>query len=276
MSPRNRLITYVTAAALVLATTLGCSALSSAKKLAGHAVELGKLTELMTNAEKLTYEAKYNDSTGTGQDIVAQAPPKVAYLSADTDYIFDGSNIYNCDTESNVLTCSKTADTDTADPDGDLAAGLGGTFFTGELGITLLAAALLVPQSNVKDSNQKIAGLQSTCISVSGLSGDTPASGASPDPDDFNAFSMCVGSNGVVTSFVGTDTSGKKTGITMTSFSSSVSPSVFGLPAGAVVSSGAAPTISAAPSVSAVPSAAPSAAPSASASASAVPSPSAS
>jgi hypothetical protein len=258
MSPRNRMITYVTAAALVLATTLGCSALSSAKKLASHAVELGKLSEKMTAAEKLTYEAKYKDSTG-GIDTIAQAPPKVAYLSSDTDYIFTGDTIYNCDSDNGQLTCSKTADTDTADPDGQLADGLGGTFFTGELGITLLAAALLVPQSNVKDSNQKIAGLNSTCISVSGLSTNQQDAGASPDPDDFNAFSMCVADNGVVTNFVGTDTSGKKSGITMTSFSGSVDQSVFAPPAGAQITTGTAPTISGAPSASAVPSTAPSA-----------------
>jgi hypothetical protein len=267
MSPRHRMITYVTASALVLATTLGCSALSSAKKLASHAVELGKLSEEMTNAQKLTYTAKYKDSDG-GTDTVAQAPPKVAYLSATTDYIFTGDTIYNCDTESNQLTCSKTADTDTADPDDALAGGLGGTFFTGELGIVLLSAALLVPQSNVKDSNQTIAGLKSTCIAVSGLSGETAAAGASPDSSDFNAFSMCVADNGVVTNFVGTDTSGKNSGITLTSFSTSVDQSVFGLPAGAVISAGTTPTISAPPSASASPSPAPSEAPSASPSAS--------
>jgi hypothetical protein len=267
MSPRNRLIPFVTAAVLILATTLGCSALSSAKKLASHAVELGKLTEEMPAAEKLTYEAKYKDSDG-GSDTVAQAPPKVAYLSATSDYIFTGDTIYNCDTDNGKLTCSKTADTETADPDDQLASGLGGTFFTGELGITLLAAALLVPQSNVKDSNQTFAGLKSTCISVSGLSGTTPAAGASPDPGDFNAFSMCVANNGVVTNFVGTDTSGKKTGITLTSFSTSVDQSVFGPPAGAVISTGTAPTIGASPSAPASASPAPSD--------SAVPSPSAS
>jgi hypothetical protein len=255
------MITYVTAATLVLATTLGCSALSSAKKLASHAVELGKLSEKMTAAEKLTYTAKYKDSTGE-TDTVAQAPPKVAYLSPTTDYIFTGDTIYNCDTENGKLTCSKTADTETDDPDGDLANGLGGTFFTGELGITLLAAALLVPQSNVKDSNQKIAGLNSTCISVTGLS--QADSNSSPGPDDFNAFSMCVADNGVVTNFVGTDTSGKKSGITMTSFSTSVSQSVFGLPAGATISDSTAPTISSGPSAPASAPASASPAPSAS------------
>jgi hypothetical protein len=238
-----------------LATTLGCSALSSAKKLASHAVELGKLTEKMQAAQKLTYTAKYKDSDGQ-TDTVAQAPPKVAYLSPTTDYIFTGDTIYNCDTDNGKLTCSKTADTETNDPDGELADGLGGTFFTGELGITLLAAALLVPQSDVKDSNQKIAGLNSTCISVSGLS--QADSNESPGPDDFNAFSMCVADNGVVTNFVGTDTSGKKSGITMTSFSSSVNQSLFGLPAGATISDSAAPTISTPPSAPTVPSSAPS------------------
>jgi len=254
MHTRIRTLTFVAAGSLVLATTLGCGFLSQAKKLAGHAVELGKLSEKITAAQKLTYTAKYKDSDGE-TDTIAQAPPKVAYLSPKTDYIFTGDTIYNCDTDSSGLTCSKTAADDTADPDAQAADGLGGTYFTGAFGITLLTAALLVPQSDVKDSNQKIAGLNSTCVSVSNLSGaSAPSSDGSNT--DIAAFSMCVADNGVVTNFVGTDTKGKKTGLTMTSFSTSVDQSVFGPPAGAKIDTSSAPTIggSDAPSASSAPS----------------------
>jgi len=243
MTSRSRVLSFVAAGTLVLATTLGCGFISSAKKLASHAVELGKLSEKITNAQKLTYTAKYKDSDGN-TDTIAQAPPKVAYLNPTTDYIFDGSTIYNCDQDdSKQLTCSKTASGDANDPDAQAADGLGGSYFTGAFGITLLTAALVVPQSDVKDSNQKIGGLDSTCVSVSGLSGVTGTSSSSDDSTDIEAFSMCVADNGVVTNFVGTDSKGKKAGITLTSFSSSVDPSVFAPPAGAKISEGTAPTI---------------------------------
>ncbi len=251
MTPRMRIITYVSAAALVIATTVGCGALSKAKKIAGNAVELGNLSEKMTNAEKLTYKAVYKDSDG-GTDEVDQAPPKVAYLSKDSDYIFTGDTIYNCDTQSGTLTCSKTAETSTDSADTAALLG-GGSFMTGALGITLLAAALLLPSSDVKSTSKTIAGQKSTCVDASGLESSDIGSGAtstsgSGDDTDISSFSMCVADNGVVTNFVGTDTKGKKSGITMTSFSTSVDNSKFGPPAGATIVDGSSvPTVSSGP-----------------------------
>ena len=253
MTPRMRIITYVSAAALVIATTVGCGALSKAKKIAGNAVELGNLSEKMTNAEKLTYKAVYKDSDG-GTDEVDQAPPKVAYLSKDSDWIFTGDTIYNCDTESGTLTCSKTANTSTDSADTAALLG-GGTFMTGALGITLLAAALLLPSSDVKSTSKTIAGQKSTCVDASGLEssdiGSGATSGTGSDDTDISSFSMCVADNGVVTNFVGTDTKGKKSGITMTSFSTNVDNSKFGPPAGATIVDGSSvPTVSSGPDTS--------------------------
>jgi hypothetical protein len=263
MTPRMRMATYVTAGTLIVATTVGCGLLSTAKKLAGNAVLIGNLSEKITNAEKLTYKAVYKASDGT-TDTIDQAPPKVAYLSSDSDWIFTGSVIYSCSSDNGALSCTKDEVTSTDDADASLA-GLGaGGFFTGGLGITLLAAALVVPQTNVKTSNQKIAGLNGTCVDVSGVTTDSTS-------DDITGFTMCVADNGVVTNFQGIYGSGKKDGITLQSFSTSVDASAFQLPAGATVTDlGAIPTApalpSSLPSVPTLPSSIPSGLPSSSAS----------
>ena len=259
------MLTYVSAATLILGSLVGCGLLGAAKKLASNAVLLGNLSEKLTAAEKLTYKAVYKASDGT-TDTIEQAPPKVAYLSSDSDWIFTGDTIYSCDTESGSLSCTKTVDTDTADPDDAALAGLGaGGFFTGGLGIALLAAALIVPQTNVKTSNKTIAGLGGTCVDVTGIQQDTDDSDG-----DIVAFSMCVADNGIVTDFEGTDSTGKKTGITLQKYSTSVDSSAFQPPAGATITDLSAPpsapaaTDTAAPTDSAAPSASASPAPSAS------------
>jgi hypothetical protein len=227
MTPRYRVLTYVTAATLILGSLVGCGLLSAAKKLANNAVLLGNLSEKITNAEKLTYQAVYKATDGT-TDTIEQAPPKVAYLSSDSDWIFTGDTIYACDTESGALTCTKTVETSTDDPDASLA-GLGaGGFFTGALGITLLAAALIVPQTNVKTSNKTIAGLSGTCVDVTGVDQNA-------NDDDIVGFSLCVADNGIVTDFEGTYQSGKKDGITLQKYSTSVDSGAFAPPAGAKI-----------------------------------------
>jgi hypothetical protein len=239
MTNRIRMITYVTAAVVVIATTVGCGILSSAKNLAANVGTLGDLSNKITSAEKLTYEATYKASDGS-TNTVAQAPPKVAYLSADSDWIYTGDTIYNCDKESGALTCTKTAETDTADPSVALASGgfASGEFFSGALGITLLTAATLVPGAKINKTTKKIAGLSSTCVDVTNLPGTKDGD------EDLVGFSMCVADNGIVTNFVGTDSSGKNSGVTLESFKSKPDASAFLPPAGATISTAVTPTIS--------------------------------
>ena len=253
MTPRMRVLTFATAAVLIITSTVGCGILSAAKKLANNAVLLGNLSEKITSAEKLTYKAVYKATDGS-TDTIDQAPPKVAYLSSDSDWIYDGSDIYSCDTSGGSLTCTKTAVDSTDQADAMLGLGAGG-FFTGGLGIALLAAALIVPQSNVKTENKKIAGLSGTCVTVSGV--DTNA-----QDDDITAFSMCVADNGIVTDFEGTYKSGKKDGITLQTYSTSVDSSAFQVPAGATITDLSATPTEPATTDSVAPSEGPSAAPS--------------
>ncbi len=257
MTYRNRMLVYITAAVVVVATITGCGVLSSAKHLASNVGTLGDISNQLTAAEKLTYRADYKASDGT-TNTLAQAPPKTAFLSKASDWIFDGSNIFACDTEDNVVNCTKTAETDTAAPEAVLAAGGfgNGGFFSGALGIALLAGAMLVPSAKIVKSSRKIAGLDSTCVDVSNVSGTKDGT------DDLTDFSMCVAGNGVVTDFQGTDTDGKKTGITMTAFSTKVDPSLFQPPAGATITdSGSLPGLPSSPP-STAPSGLPSGAPS--------------
>src|SRR5215475_10904776 len=111
MTYRIRVLTYITAAVVVIATATGCGLLSSAKHLASNVGTLGDLSSKITDAEKLTYKADYTASDGS-KNTVAQAPPKTAYLSADADWIYDGTYVYTCETESAATTCDKTPVTD--------------------------------------------------------------------------------------------------------------------------------------------------------------------
>jgi hypothetical protein len=233
MTPRMRILTFATAAVLIVTSTVGCGLLSAAKKLANNAVLLGNLSEKITAAEKLTYKAVYKATDGS-TDTIDQAPPKVAYLSSDSDWIYDGTDIYACDNSSGTLSCTKTPVDSNDQADAMLGLGAGG-FFTGGLGIALLAAALIVPQSGVKTENKKIAGLSGTCVTVNGIDTNDASD------DDITAFSMCVADNGVVTDFEGTYKSGKKDGITLQKFSSSVDADAFKVPAGATITDLSAP-----------------------------------
>jgi hypothetical protein len=251
MTPRMRILTFATAGVLIIGSTVGCGILGAAKKLANNAVLLGNLSTKITDAEKLTYKAVYKASDGS-TDTIAQAPPKVAYLSSDSDWIFDGTDVYACDTSGGSLSCTKTPDSG----DGSDSLGLGaGLFFSGGMGVALLAAALVVPSTNVKTSNKKIAGLNGTCVSVTGVDQNS-------SDDDITGFSMCVADNGIVTDYEATYKSGKKDGITLQSYSTSVDASSFQVPAGATITDLSAPPSEPSTTDTGAPSASPSPSPS--------------
>lgn len=230
MTSRTRIITYVTAATLVVATTVGCGLLSAAKKLAGNVATISDFSQKIQKGLTLTYHAEYKDSDGDTVT-VQQQPPNSVYISKTGPLIFTGNTTYLCDNSSGTMTCDKTVSTSTADSQAALAASsfAAGGFLAGEAGVILLVAASVVPSAKVTKTSKKIAGQNSSCVDVTNLS-DTKNGDS-----DLTAFSMCLTDSGVVSEFSGTDSDGKVVSSTMTSYSTKIDAGLFQPPAGAVI-----------------------------------------
>ncbi len=230
MTPRIRTVTYVTAAALVIATTVGCGLIGAAKKVASNLSTISDFSDKLQNGLKLTYRAEYKDTDGK-KITVEQQPPNSVFIDDTGPLIITADSIYACDNSSGTMTCTKTPVSGQDDATAALAASSFGTggFMAGEAGVVLLLAASVVPQAKISKSSKKIAGQSSDCVQVDNLSdtrsGDT----------ELKSFSMCITDQGVVSEFKGTDTSGKTAGTEMTSYSTSVDPSLFQPPAGAII-----------------------------------------
>lgn len=238
MTPRTRTVTYVTAAALVLATTLGCGLLGAAKKLAGNLSTISDFSDKLQKGLTLTYRATYKDQDGKTVT-VQQQPPNSVYITDTGPLIITADAVYACDNSGGVMTCDKQTITSSADANAALAASsLGQAGYMGAtIGIGLLVAASVVPAAKVTKYSKKIAGQNSDCVRITNL--DPSSDGG----EDFKNFDMCITDAGIVSLFSGTDTSGKTIGTELTSYSTKIDPSLFQPPAGAVIndSSSAAP-----------------------------------
>lgn len=230
MTPRIRTVTYITAAAVVIATTVGCGFIGAAKKLASNLSTISDFSDKLQNGLKLTYRAEYTDTDGK-KITVQQQPPNSVYINDTGPLIITADSIYSCDNSSGTMVCDKSPLTSTDDATAAIAAsGIGaGGFLAGETGVVLLVAASVVPSAKVTKSAKKIAGQNSDCISVTNLDGTQQGD------TELKSFSMCITDKGIVSEFKGTDTDGKTAGTQLTSFSTSIDPSLFQPPAGATI-----------------------------------------
>jgi hypothetical protein len=99
------------------------------------------------------------------------------------------------------------------------------------LALGLITAAVLVPGAKVSESNQTIAGQKSLCATASNL--DAAASPA--DEEAPRDVTVCVTEGGVLASFAGHDSSGRKLGMVMTTYSSKAEAASFQPPPGAKI-----------------------------------------
>jgi hypothetical protein len=222
----------------ILATTLavtgtGCALIGKAHDVLGAAKILGDFADRLQNGEKLTYTATYNVDGGE-QVTLAQQPPNTAYIGKNGRFIYTATAMYFCDTEQGVLTCQKSTPTgtglDTSDS-GLVAGAAGDAFVSPALALGLIAAAVVVPGAKVSESNKTIADQKSLCATASNLD-------AAATPGDTEAprdFTVCVTEGGALASFTGHDTTGKKLGMEMTSYSTKVDAASFQPPPGAKI-----------------------------------------
>ena len=113
--------------------------------------------------------------------------------------------------------------------DANLVASVAGAgFLTPELALGLVAAAAIVPGSDVSTSEKEIGGVDSLCADVTGIKDPTGA-----DEEMVQEFSVCVTEDGVLASFSGATNTGEQASIEMVAFSDTVDPAAFEPPAGA-------------------------------------------
>jgi hypothetical protein len=220
-------------AVTVVAGAMGCGLIGKAQQVVGAAKILSDFGDRLEKGEKLTYTATYNVEGGDPVTLTQQ-PPNSAYVGKTGRFIFTSSAMYLCDTENAALTCQKSTPTGTAvdSADSGLVSGVAGdAFVSPALALGLIAAAVLVPGAKVSESNKIIAGQSAKCATASNLD-------AAASPGDTSAprdFTVCVTDGGALASFTGTDSSGKKLGMTMTAYSTSVDANSFKPPVGAKI-----------------------------------------
>jgi len=215
----TRAVTVATAVALG-ATMLGCGMIQNAVDTANA---LSEFSDRLGKASSLTYTAEY---AYEGETVtLVQQPPKAAVLTGDGRLITTPEAMIMCDgTE-----CQSAPSAGTTDP--SLVAGVAGPgFLTPELALGLVAAAAIVPGTDVSTSEREIAGQDALCADVTGI--EDPSGAA---PGDMRNFTVCVTGDGVLASFVGETQAGEKASIELTSFSTKVDKNAFQPPKGANV-----------------------------------------
>ncbi len=229
--PRTRVLAIVTASVLAVAS-MGCGLLRSARNVTANAATLGELSDKLSKAEKLTFQAQYKLDDGSIVT-VAQKPPNSASVSDKGRFIVTADAFYLCDKQDSGLVCQKSPrqSGDLSAGDAGLAASVAGAgFISGPMALVLLTAAVIIPTAKVSKSSATIAGQNSTCATVSNLE-----SAQQDETTKLSDFTVCVTDNGVLSRFTGHDSDGKKAGVEMVNYSSTVDDGVLGVPADATV-----------------------------------------
>jgi hypothetical protein len=227
-------ILAVSAAALLGAGALGCGIISKAKQAVENVSQITDLADKLDKSAQLTYTAEYSLVDGGGVATVVQQPPNAAFIGKSGRFVLTEDFLLMCSTEQGKTTCQRTANQTKTQASADQAAYMtavaGGGFVSTPMALALMTAAAVVPGVKIEKSSKKVAGLASTCLHVTGIPEDN-------DPSSVEAkeFTVCVGDNGVLTTFTGVGTDNKKIGVEMQKFVTTADPKAFAAPAGAKV-----------------------------------------
>jgi hypothetical protein len=213
-------IATVTAAVALGGFSLGCGIVQNAVDTANT---LGEFSDRLGKAATLTYTAEYQTDGGTVT--LAQQPPNTAVMSGEQKLIFTAEAMTICDAGE----CQQ-APSAASVADADLMGNVAGGFLTPELALGLVAAAAIVPGSDVSTSEKEIAGQEALCADVTGIEEPTGADG-----EIVQEFSVCVTGSGVLASFSGATNTGEQASVELVAFSDEVDPAAFEPPAGATV-----------------------------------------
>jgi hypothetical protein len=193
---------------------------------------LSEFSDRLGRSADLTYTAEYTvvDSRNV---VLVQEPPRAALIAGDERAIFLPDSLLVCDTGE----CQRAplpAGEGIAAADAGLVAGVAGAgFVTPELALGLVAAAALVPGTDVDTSEREFAGQEALCADVTGV--DEAAQDVEGTEAPIQSFSICVTEAGLLASFSGTTANGEQAAIELVKYEASADPAAFDPPKGAEV-----------------------------------------
>jgi hypothetical protein len=232
MNLRSRAVVAIAAAALG-AGTLGCGVVSKAKQAVENVSAISDLAGKLGQSDQLTYTGTYKLDDGSTATVV-QEPPKAAFVGKQGRFILTEDSLLLCNGTGSKTACQRSPNQNkvgaTADQAAYVSAVAGGGFISAPMAVAVMTAAAVVPGAKIDKSEKRIAGVDSTCLRVTGIPADK-------DPNAVTAkeFTVCVGDNGVLTTFSGVGTDDKKVGVELTKFSGKVDQKAFVPPAGAKI-----------------------------------------
>jgi hypothetical protein len=232
MMLRSRVVVVI-AAAVVSAGTLGCGVVSKAKQAVENVSAISDLADKLGKSDQLIYTGTYKMDDGSTATVVQQ-PPKAAFAGKSGRFILTEDALLLCNGTGGNVACQRSPNQNkvaaSADQAAYVSAVAGGGFISAPMAVAVMTAAAVVPGTKIDKSEKKVAGVSSTCLHVTGIPADK-------DPNAVTAkeFTVCVGDNGVLTTFTGVGTDNKKVGVELTKFSSKVDAKAFVPPAGAKI-----------------------------------------
>ncbi|WP_326559917.1 hypothetical protein [Micromonospora sp. NBC_01796] len=227
-SSRGRVAGLLLSLTAVAALGAGCGVISTVQNAVDTAGALSEFADRLGKAAALTYTAEYT-IVGAEQASVtlAQQPPRSVLVNGDGRLITTPDSMIICDGGE----CQRTPNNASTGPDAAMVAGVAGpAFITPELALGMVAAAAIVPNTDVDTSERTIAGQDSLCADVTGIK--DPQGGTDELLQD---FSVCVTDSGVLASFTGTSNTGTHASIELVKFADSVDERLFAPPANATL-----------------------------------------
>lgn len=231
-------LAVIPAAVVLGAASLGCGIIQNVVDTANT---LGEFSDRLGKAAELTYTAEYKVADGPNVTL-AQEPPNAALIAGKERMIFTTDSMTVCDAnECQRAPLATEAGIGAADA-GLIAGVIGPGFVTPELALGLVAAAALVPGTDVDTSEREFAGQDALCADVTGVAdgvaqledGAADADEATPT-DAIQDFSVCVTDDGVLAAFTGTTSAGEKAALELVKFEDSVDEAAFAPPKGVEV-----------------------------------------
>ena len=233
-SPRIRAaarLAVLPAAVVLGAASLGCGLIQNVVDTANT---LSEFSDRLGRSAELTYTAEYKVAEGPNVTLVQQ-PPNAALFAGKERMIFTADSMTVCDAKE----CQRAplaAGAGIAAADAGLIAGVAGPgFVTPELALGLVAAAALVPGTDVDTSEREFAGQDALCADVTGVADgmaqlEEDADDEATPTDAIQDFSVCVTEDGVLAAFTGTTSAGEKAAIELIDFDDSANEAAFATP----------------------------------------------
>jgi hypothetical protein len=236
-SPRTRTaarLVVVPAAIVLGAASLGCGIVQNVMDTANA---LSEFSDRLGKSAELTYTAEYAVADSDNV-VLVQEPPNAALIAGNERAIFLADSLIMCDSTRECQRAPMPAGEGINAADAGLIAGVAGpAFVTPELALGLVAAAALLPGTDVDTSDREFAGEDALCADVTGVDEAQQGANADSAADEpaLSSFSICVTEAGLLASFSGTLQDGQQSAIELIKYEPSVDPAAFAPPKGAEV-----------------------------------------